>query len=521
MTLSAATTTTTLTPGVTIAVASTLARAEGSEKAVQTDKKEGFSEANSKRSWLQEHGQLLSSSLTSTLVHMVLLLILALWFHETPRGKPVQMLTLNLDTSHTENVLGSLAIDSLEPEAQTEIIVGPPVIPQQPISSALPLDERYDTPLIQLEGTPSTSVTSKSAPIPGHVPVIGGLNGKDRRDRRGKALEAGATLGSEDAVEQALRWISRHQRKDGSWRFDHHDGACDGSCRNPGNHASTTASTALALLCFYGAGYTHVEGDYADTVNRGLYYLGGRMLLTQEGGDLQEGTMYAQGIAAIALCEAAAMTDDPTLRGYGERAIQFILYAQDKKGGGWRYMPGEPGDTTVTGWQLMALKSAQMSGIPVPSPAFEGANRFLDSVQSRNGALYGYQNTLQRDSTTAVGLLSRMYLGWKHDHVPLHEGIHYLDKLGPSKNDLYYNYYATQVMRHYGGEPWKRWNVKMREYLISTQARNGHETGSWFFPEKHNDQGGRLLNTCLATMTLEVYYRHQPLYQKNAANSGY
>lgn len=470
--------------------------------------------------WQGDRGRLLSSSLASTLVHMLLVLILALWLHGSPGSKPSRMLTLNFDATDNQDQLGSVANVDLVPEEKQETLAGPNFIPQQLVASNVPIFESSESPPIKLEGTPSTPATA-AAPNVSDIPMIGGLNGKDRRTRRGNAFEAGATPGSEDAVEQALLWISRHQRKDGSWRFDHRDGACDGSCRNPGNHASTTASTALALLCFYGAGYTHVEGQYADTVNRGLYYLGGHMLLTKEGGDLQEGSMYAQGISTIALCEAAAMTDDPTLRGYGERAIQFILYAQDKKGGGWRYMPGEPGDTTVTGWQLMALKSAQMSGIPVPSPAFEGANRFLDSVQSRNGALYGYQNPQQRDSTTAVGLLSRMYLGWKHDHAPLQEGILYLDKLGPSKNDLYYNYYATQVMRHYGGEPWKRWNPKMRDYLISTQARNGHETGSWYFPEKHNDQGGRLLNTCLATMTLEVYYRHQPLYQKNAANSGY
>ena len=452
---------------------------------------------------------------------MLLVLILAMWLQDSPRLKTTQTMLLSLESSDQEQQLGSLENETLVPEEKTETSAGPPVIPQQQLASAAPIYQSIESPPIRFESSAKTGVTAAAAPKTGAVPIIGGLNGKDRRDRRGKAIGEGATPGSEDAVEQALLWISRHQRKDGSWRFDHHDGACDGSCRNPGNHASTTASTALALLCFYGAGYTHVDGQYADTVNRGLYHLGGRMLLTKEGGDLQEGSMYAQGIATIALCEAAAMTDDPTLRGYGERASQFILYAQDKKGGGWRYMPGEPGDTTVTGWQLMALKSSQMSGIAVPSPAFEGASRFLDSVQSRNGALYGYQNPQQRDSTTAVGLLSRMYLGWKHDHVPLHEGILYLDKLGPSKNDLYYNYYATQVMRHYGGEPWKRWNSKMRDYLVSTQARNGHETGSWYFPEKHNDQGGRLLNTCLATMTLEVYYRHQPLYQKNAANSGY
>ena len=111
----------------------------------------------------------------------------------------------------------------------------------------------------------------------------------------------------------------------------------------------TTAATAIALLPFLGAGYTHTEGEYQDLVDRGLYYLVRRSLRTPNGSDLQEGTMYAQGLATIALCEAYAMTEDPGLKGYAQGAIDFVCYAQDRKGGGWRYTPGEPGDTTSLG----------------------------------------------------------------------------------------------------------------------------------------------------------------------------
>ena len=29
---------------------------------------------------------------------------------------------------------------------------------------------------------------------------------------------------------------------------------------------------------------------------------------------------------------------------------------------------------------------------------------------------------------------------------------------------MYYNYYATQVMRHWEGEEWEKWNKVMRDY---------------------------------------------------------
>ena len=81
---------------------------------------------------------------------------------------------------------------------------------------------------------------------------------------------------------------------------------------------------------------------------------------------------------------------------------------------------------------------------------------------------------------------------------------------------MYYNYYATQVLRHWGGEEWEQWNPKMREYLIATQSNRGHEAGSWYFSGGRGDSGGRLYNTGMAVMTLEVYYRYMPLYQQKA-----
>jgi hypothetical protein len=294
-------------------------------------------------------------------------------------------------------------------------------------------------------------------------------------------------------------------------------------------YARATAATALALLPFYGAGYTHQEGPYKDQVSRGLYYLGSRMLITPNGGDLEEGTMYAQGISTIVLCEAYAMSHDENLRPYAQRAVDFIVYAQDRHGGGWRYTPGMPGDTTVTGWQLMALKSAQMAGLEVPSQSFFLANKFLDSVQDNKGASYGYLRPGDEPTTSAVGLLCRMYLGWGRQHPALLKGVAALDKLGPSmppdksalQANLYFDYYATQVLYHHHGPAWDHWNRTMREFLVSTQSGEGHESGSWYFQDRHGDKGGRLYNTAIAILTLEVYYRYLPLYSSKAVDEGF
>jgi hypothetical protein len=282
----------------------------------------------------------------------------------------------------------------------------------------------------------------------------------------------------------------------------------------------------MALLPFLGAGETHQSGKYQKNVKAGLDYLVTHIQRKDQGGSFEDGgRLYSHGLASIALCEAYAMTQDRWLMKPAQEAIDYIVYAQDPRGGGWRYKPRERGDTSVLGWQLMALKSGHMAYLVVPPPTIKRAVHFLDSVTpGERRATYGYMDTRDiRDGTTAVGLLCRMYLGWQHDHPSLKLGVQLLGSKGPSMNiaacNIYYNYYATQVMRHYEGPPWEKWNTAMRDWLVATQSKSEHMTGSWYVGgDLGSGPGGRLYCTSLATMILEVYYRHMPIYSKQAAS---
>ncbi|MHB0954762.1 MAG: prenyltransferase/squalene oxidase repeat-containing protein [Pirellulaceae bacterium] len=342
--------------------------------------------------------------------------------------------------------------------------------------------------------------------------------------RKGMLQKYGGSEGSEASVAAALNWLSLHQERDGGWNIDHTRGPCKGQCSHPGMvPPSRNAATAMAILPFLGAGQTHKEGRYKETVQRGLAFLVQNMKVGNGMGDLSDsgGRLYSHGMASIALCEAYAMTNDPELLQPAQFALNFIAYAQDPVGGGWRYEPKQAGDTSVVGWQLMALKSGHMGYLKVPRRTILGANKFLDFVQEENGAKYGYTVPGAGPATTAVGLLCRMYLGWKRDEPGLQAGAAYLHQLGPSDN-MYYNYYATQVLRHYGGPYWDEWNDKLREDLIKAQDRKGHETGSWYFSrDPWAERGGRLYCTSMATMILEVYYRHLPIYGKQAAEEDF
>lgn len=380
------------------------------------------------------------------------------------------------------------------------------------------------------EGTRAVSVAAKlprgarPAGAPAAVPpgaggdLRTGYAARRGADRGTAARGRGGTPASEAAVERGLAWLAMHQAADGSWRFDLAGCRCDGACRDPGTLTSTTASTAIALLPFLGAGNTHVEGRHKETVSRGLYYLLGRMQPTPRGGDLTEGTMYGHGIATLALCEALGMTDDDLLRRPCRDAVRFIETSQDLHGGGWRYLPGQAGDVTVTAWQLAALRSAAVAGVETSSPTFEGARRFLDSVAARDGAAYGYRTPAAAPCTSAIGLLCRMYTGWAAEEEALGRGIGALVKPGPKPHAIYHNFYLAQILVQTGHPAWPRWNARNRDHLVALQSRVGHEAGSWFFDDRETAPGGRLAHTALAVLSLEVYYRLLPIYRADAVS---
>ncbi len=453
-------------------------------------------------------GRSVVSFLVSALVHAGLMIVLALIVAVSQSGtRSGNSLTLLASVNEPELDLEKMLTETPTINTVRRHDAHVP-LPSAPVPDVNPISE-----LERSEKSPMHDGDVNFWPTdwgkPAYQPMGGGLEG---RFNRGGQSGDGASNESEEAVERGLWWLVAHQREDGSWHFDHQEENCNGLCRNPGGETSTTAATAIALAPFLGAGYTHQDGLHKETVRRGLYYLQKRAFETPNGIDLQEGTMYAQGLATIVLCEAYAMTKDENLKHVAQGALDFIEYAQGENGG-WRYNPGEPGDTTVTGWQLMALKSGELAGLRVKSPRMYMVNDFLDSVQSEGGAMYGYMDPRPKPATTAIGLLCRMYLRWPRSHPGLADGVRYLDQTGPSENDMYLNYYATQVMHHWQGSEWKRWNDRMRDYLIQTQANEGHENGSWFFEHAHSKKGGRLYNTAMAIMTLEVYYRYMPLYR--------
>lgn len=474
----------------------------------------------------------------STLVHVLILLILGL----VSIADPIQIVNVLTASSAGDEgpEIEELTIEDFdpgeiaEPEEMTE-----EVEITDPVETVEPME--METPMLDIAAVPLdiSDFAAEMAPTAMSLQSMASMSMQPMNSRssdmKEKLLrEYGGTDSSEAAVTEALKWFSRHQIKSGpqagAWTFQHElvcRGACGNGCSKPQRAQQLNAATSLALLPFMGAGQTHLKGEFRDVVMMGLRFLvqngkpgkeRGLPYIDYTGG----GNMYDHGLAAITLCEAYAMTGDPDLAGPAQAALNFIALAQCRDGG-WRYSKNSSGgDTSVVGWQVMALKSGHMGHLIIPPNVVQGATLFLDRVSSDTGSLYGYTdpitNARQRPATVAVGLLCRMYTGWDKNHPGIKKGVGHLSKLGVRKPDLYYNYYAAQVLRHYGGAQWDQFNTELRDWLVSTQDQSKGAKGSWFFPNSaHMSESGRLCLTSFATMILEVYYRHMPLYAEAAA----
>jgi hypothetical protein len=356
-----------------------------------------------------------------------------------------------------------------------------------------------------------------------------GFAGRGEGHRDAMLGAYGGTRASERAVAGALNWLARHQGPSGAWSLGDFSERCKGvKCDGRGYVNSDAAATALGLLPFLAAGQTQAsEGIYKPYIDRGIKW----MLKNQQAdGSLAAGAeqvMYSHGLVTITLCEDFALTKDPKVGAAAQAAIKFIQLAQNRTTGGWRYRPGDDGDTSVVGWQVMGLKSAKMAGLVVDEECFELAKKFLGTVKkSARGGLFAYIPFQEATpSMSAVGLLCEQYLGAPKDDPGMLEGKAYLlaNAPAPGMRDIYYWYYGTQVLHNLLGPEWDRWNRQTRRTLIESQIKEGCAAGSWDpalpEPDARGQYGGRIMMTSLSALTLEVYYRYLPLYSLDADKS--
>ncbi len=307
----------------------------------------------------------------------------------------------------------------------------------------------------------------------------------------------------DSSVDRALRWLARSQRPDGSF---------------PGQHGTTNAVPGLVGMALLSKGYLPGRPPYGETINRCVDFV---LSTPAANGYLgvRGGQMYGHGIAALFLSEVSGMIDarrQKRLDVLLAKALKVILDAQNvRKGGrnpgGWRYQPtSTDSDLSVSGWNLMALRSARLNGALVPVDAVKKAIAYVDACHHPSTGGFGYQPGSTNPPMAAVGLLCRELSGHHADEVNRKCADYLLKSLKPSPGFIdgghreYATYYMSQGMFQIGGKHWERFGKAMYDHLLQRQAADGAWRGG----------SGDAYSTAMYVLALTVSYRQLPIYQR-------
>jgi len=325
----------------------------------------------------------------------------------------------------------------------------------------------------------------------------------------------------DDAVMRALRWLKAHQLADGAWaagsNLGDHSGVQDG------------AMTGLALLCYLAYGQTTSSPEFGPTVEKAINwlksaqdndgYFGAGTKITPE--TVPGPYPYIHGIATYALSEAYGMTRIPDLKPAVERAVQIIVQGQQKETGGWNYQyaKGARRDTSVSAWQVQALKAALIAGCTTPGikEALEASVKDLKAVWSSQTGRFGYTNNKGGSlGVSGAGTLCLQFTGHGKDVEAL-AGLRALREAKISWEaaegafPLYGFYYITQCRFQESKESFAMWQTQFVPVYLKAQQADGH----WAAMGGENKEGahGLVYSTTFSCLTLETFVRFLPSYQ--------
>jgi hypothetical protein len=409
-----------------------------------------------------------------------------------------------------------MAMATLNPTA-TSFSVPMPAIPPPTIGK-------------ELTAQPTSQLSTANA-----VALPGAMAGRGT-GRDGTGQRFGEKPPAEEAVMKALRWLQSQQQSTGMW----------------GSAKYTNAFTGLALLCYLGHGDTpQGGGEFSVVVTNAINALvtegnqkQGKFISAKDFNSDND-TAYEHAICTYALCEAYTMTKDPRLGPLVQQAVDYIVKAQ-RSDGGWTYKydtsPDTPGekqyksDTSVSGWQIQALKAAHLTGIDGMDkevrPILDNAMKNLDRVFNEKDGTYGYRKAGDSFSShgrthylTGVGALSKLFWLGRLDKdtraafkdIESNE-LNYNDP----NCDLYAWYYDTQACFQAQGSAWQWWNSRFQDLLTSVQSTDG----SWPKPavakigDYDANADGPLYRTTLCCLMLEVFYRYLPTSEVGGMQNG-
>jgi hypothetical protein len=389
--------------------------------------------------------------------------------------------------------------------------------PQFQVAAAVPVMSAPTNDMSKALANVTKAATKGAGGIPGTMASrVGGT-------ARAAAMQMnGGKKESEESVMKGLRWLAKTQNPDGSWG-------------KGGGTPVIAAMTGFSILSFLGHGETPVSAEFGPTVQKALDWVmtngtknDGHLSMEKKSDKMPTGFSqpgcYAHGIVTYALGEYYTMTKDERVVELLKKAVGYIVQGQGPDGG-WMYSydKSTPSDTSVSGWQIQALKAAHLSGLEIPEvdATLDKAMLNLARVRGKNGG-FGYRTPEDKYSLTGVGVLCTYF--WKQEKDKMvRDGIEFImDKTKKDnpveykgdKADLYAWYYNTQACLMVGGAAWNTWNRLFQGELVKNQSPDGSwppmagkAVGEY---QKDVEGNGPFYRTNFCILMLEVYYRYMP-----------
>lgn len=341
------------------------------------------------------------------------------------------------------------------------------------------------------------------------------------------------------AVDRALRWLASQQQSNGSF---------------PTLDAGQPGVTSLCVMAFIAHGHLPGEGEYGKRLERATDFVlscqkdNGLLAIVAPDGpqitravnhDMGVSAIYNHGISSLMLSEMYGMSGPERaarIEKVVNRSISATLKMQhwpkdmQEDVGGWRYIDDfdeRDSDLSITGWQLMFLRSARNAGFEVPKRSIDAAVQYVRNAYNPRYGAFGYStdpgDTRSRGMAGA-GILALAHAGY-HNSPEARNSAAWLEQydfdaynqLIPFGQSWFHDRYhygvfnCCQAMYQLGGRHWEQFYPRVVRTLVENQQPDGSWEAESHF---HDGQFGNAYTTALMVMALGAPNQLLPVFQR-------